>query len=81
IGDRIPVFTSTSTANVGVSTAVTYIDVGIKLEVEPTVQLDNEVVMKVSLEVSSLGAKETSGGPQPTSAYRIGTRNASTSLR
>ncbi|TNY10621.1 type II secretion system protein GspD, partial [Escherichia coli] len=61
--------------------AVTYIDVGIKLEVEPTVQLDNEVVMKVSLEVSSLGAKETSGGPQPTSAYRIGTRNASTSLR
>ncbi|CAM4127877.1 secretin N-terminal domain-containing protein [Roseateles saccharophilus] len=81
IGDRVPVFTSTSTANVGVSTAVTYIDVGIKLEVEPTVQLDNDVVMKVNLEVSSLGVKETSGGPQPTSAYRIGTRNASTSLR
>nr|WP_255719667.1 secretin N-terminal domain-containing protein [Pelomonas sp. P8] len=81
IGDKVPVFTSTSTANVGVSTAVTYIDVGIKLEVEPTVQLDNEVVMKVALEVSSLGVKESSGGPQPTSAYRIGTRNASTSLR
>lgn len=81
IGDRVPVFTSTATANVGVSTAVTYLDVGIKLEVEPTVQLDNEVVMKVSLEVSSLGLKETSGGSQPTSAYRIGTRNASTSLR
>lgn len=81
IGDRVPVFTSTSTANVGVSTAVTYIDVGIKLEVEPTVQLDNEVIMKVNLEVSSLGVKESSGGPQPTSAYRIGTRNASTSLR
>ncbi|RTL20323.1 MAG: general secretion pathway protein GspD [Burkholderiales bacterium] len=81
IGDRVPVFTSTATANVGVSTAVTYLDVGIKLEVEPTVQLDNEVVMKVSLEVSSLGLKESSGGNQPTSAYRIGTRNASTSLR
>jgi general secretion pathway protein D len=81
IGDRVPVFTSTSTANVGVSTAVTYIDVGLKLEVEPTVQLDNEVVMKVSLEVSSLGLKESSGGPQPTSAYRIGSRTASTSLR
>ncbi|MFG6442143.1 secretin N-terminal domain-containing protein [Roseateles sp. LKC17W] len=81
IGDKVPVFTSTSTANVGVSTAVSYIDVGIKLEVEPTVQLDNEVIMKVNLEVSSLGPKESSGGTQPTSAYRIGTRNASTSLR
>ncbi len=81
IGDRVPVFTSTSTANVGVSTAVSYIDVGLKLEVEPTVQLDNEVVMKVNLEVSSLGLKESSGGPQPTSAYRIGSRMASTSLR
>jgi general secretion pathway protein D len=81
IGDKVPVFTSTSTANVGVSTAVTYIDVGLKLEVEPTVQLDNEVIMKVNLEVSSLGQKESSGGPQPTSAYRIGSRTASTSLR
>lgn len=81
IGDKVPVFTSTSTANVGVSTAVTYLDVGIKLEVEPTVQLDNEVVMKVNLEVSTLGTKESSGGPQPTSAYRIGSRAASTSLR
>lgn len=81
IGDKIPVFTSTSTANVGVSTAVTYLDVGIKLEVEPTVQLDNEVVIKVNLEVSTLGAKESSGGNQPATAYRIGSRNASTSLR
>jgi general secretion pathway protein D len=81
IGDKVPVFTSTSTANVGVSTAVTYIDVGLKLEVEPSIQLDNEVVMKVNLEVSSLGLKESSGGPQPTSAYRIGSRAASTSLR
>ena len=81
IGDKVPVFTSTSTANVGVSTAVTYIDVGLSLEVEPSIQLDNEVVMKVNLEVSSLGLKESSGGSQPTSAYRIGSRKASTSLR
>ncbi len=81
IGEKVPVFTSTSTANVGVSTAVTYLDVGLKLEVEPSIQLDNEVVMKVNLEVSSLGIKESSGGAQPTSAYRIGSRTASTSLR
>ncbi|MCV2367310.1 secretin and TonB N-terminal domain-containing protein [Roseateles oligotrophus] len=81
IGDKVPVFTSTSTANVGVSTSVTYIDVGLTLEVEPSIQLDNEVVMKVNLEVSNLGLKESSGGAQPTSAYRIGSRKASTSLR
>jgi len=81
IGDKIPVFTTTSTANVGVATSVTYLDVGIKLEVEPTVQLDNDVIMKVNLEVSTLGTKETSGGSQPATAYRIGSRNASTSLR
>ncbi|MBT9493351.1 MAG: general secretion pathway protein GspD [Paucibacter sp.] len=81
IGDKVPVFTSTSTANVGVSTSVTYIDVGLTLEVEPSIQLDNEVVMKVNLEVSNLGLKESSGGSQPTSAYRIGTRKTSTSLR
>ncbi len=81
IGDKIPVFTSTSTANVGVSTSVTDIEVGLTLEVEPNIQLDNEVLMKVNLEVSNLGLKESSGGAQPTSAYRIGSRKASTSLR
>ena len=41
IGDRVPVITTTATANVGVSASVSYLDVGLKLEVEPTVQLDN----------------------------------------
>ncbi len=81
IGDKVPIFTSTATANVGVSSTVTYVDVGIKLEVEPTVQLDNEVVMKLNLEVSTLGAQQNSGGATPTQAYTIGSRNATTSLR
>ncbi|HSV35145.1 MAG TPA: secretin N-terminal domain-containing protein [Ramlibacter sp.] len=79
IGDKLPVFTSTSTANVGVSASVNYLDVGLKLDVQPTVHLDDDVSMNVSLEVSSI-VKEVLG-PQNSLAYQIGTRTASTVLR
>ena len=79
IGERLPIFTSTAVANAGVATAVSYIDTGLKLEVEPSVQLDNDVIMKVSLEVSNLIGQVA--GPQGAIAYRVGTRNATTSLR
>lgn len=79
IGDKLPVFTTTSTANVGVSASVTYLDVGLKLDVESNVTLDDEVSMKVGLEVSSI-VKEIPG-PSNSLAYQIGTRSASTVLR
>jgi general secretion pathway protein D len=79
IGERLPVFTSTAVPNAGVATSVSYVDTGLKLEVEPSVQLDNDVVMKVSLEVVNLIGSVT--GPQGAIAYRVGTRNATTSLR
>jgi general secretion pathway protein D len=79
IGDKLPVFTTTSTANVGVAASVSYLDVGLKLEVEPVVHLHDEVAMKVNLEVSSV-VKEVSG-PSNSTAYQIGTRSATTSLR
>ena len=79
IGERLPVFTSTSVTNVGLSTTVTYIDTGLKLEVEPSVQLDNDVVMKIGLDVTNLIGEVR--GPQGAIAYRVGTRNATTSLR
>ena len=79
IGERLPIFTSTAVANAGVATSVSYIDTGLKLEVEPSVQLDNDVIMKVSLEVSNLIGQVA--GPQGAIAYRVGTRNATTSLR
>ena len=79
IGERLPIFTSTAVPNAGVATTVTYIDTGLKLEVEPSVQLDNDVIIKVSLEVSNLIAEVK--GPQGAVAYRVGTRNATTSLR
>lgn len=79
IGDKLPVFTTTSTANVGVSASVNYLDVGLKLEVEPNVTLDDEVSIKFGLEVSSISKEVT--GPSNSLAYQIGTRSASTVLR
>lgn len=79
IGDRVPVFTTTSTANVGVSASVAYLDVGLKLDVEPNIYLDDDVSIKVGLEVSSI-VKEVSG-PAGSLAYQIGTRSAATVLR
>lgn len=79
IGDRVPVITTTSTANVGVSESVTYLDVGLKLDVEPNVFLDNEVGVKVSLEVSNIVREVRSRSGSLT--YQIGTRLATTSLR
>ena len=79
IGERVPVFTTTATANVGTSESVNYLDVGLKLEIEPTVSLDNEVSMKLALEVSNI--LETITRTSGTQAYRLGTRNTSTTLR
>jgi general secretion pathway protein D len=79
IGEKLPVFTSSAVANVGSTTSVTYIDTGLMLEVEPSVQLNNDVVIKVNLEVTNLIGQVT--GPQGSIAYSVGTRNAMTSLR
>ncbi len=81
IGSRVPVITSSTallsngTAN---SSSVQYLDVGLTLEVQPTVYLDGDVAIKVGLEVSSITNTVVVGGTQ---AYTIGTRNANTLLR
>ena len=79
IGDKVPVITTTTTATGFVGESVTYLDVGLKLDVEPTVFLEDEVGIKVALEVSSIvrEIKSTTG----TLTYQVGTRNASTTLR
>jgi len=63
---------------VGSSQSVNYLDVGLKLDIEPTISLDDEVSMKIALEVSNILETLTQPGVQ---AYRLGTRNTSTSLR
>lgn len=78
VGERVPVITTTSTANVGVSESVNYLDVGLKLEVEPIITLDDEVTMKIGLEVSNI--LETITRASGLQTYRLGTRNTATTL-
>lgn len=81
IGDRVPVITTTAAASGGfVSENVSYLDVGLKLEVEPLIHLQDEVGIKVGLEVSNI-VKEVKSVTSSTLAYQIGTRNANTTLR
>ena len=79
IGDKLPVFTTTTGLNTGVATSVSYLDVGLKLDVEPTVMLDSDVLLKIGLEVSSVTGKVDNG--QGTTAYQIGSRQAASTLR
>ncbi|HTD06010.1 secretin N-terminal domain-containing protein [Undibacterium sp.] len=79
IGEKVPNISSTATSTGFVSENVQYVEVGLKLNVEPTVYMDNEVAIKVSMEVSNIIDQLKT--PSGTTAYRIGTRTASTVLR
>lgn len=83
IGDRVPTITNTVTPVITGSSVVTgnvsYQDVGLKLEFEPQVYANNEVGIKISLEVSNIAAEFTDN--QGGRSYQIGTRNANTNLR
>ncbi len=79
IGDKVPVITTTAGATGFVSESVNYLDVGLKLEVEPQVFLEDDVGIRVGLEVSNISQEITSASG--TVAYQVGTRNAATVLR
>ncbi|MEX5747328.1 secretin N-terminal domain-containing protein [Massilia sp. X63] len=81
IGDKIPNISTTISSGVGgfASESVNYVDVGLTLNVEPTIYLNNEVGIRISLEVSTLGESVTTRSG--TVAYRIGTRSATTFLQ
>ena len=82
VGDRLPVISAIVTPSTGTpitTESVTYIDVGLKLDVEPNVHLDDEVAIKIGLEVSTASNRRTT--QNGTTVYDIGTRTASTTLR
>jgi general secretion pathway protein D len=78
IGDKIPVQTATvtSTQTVAVTSTFEYKDVGIKLNIEPTIHLNNTVTLKLSMEISTLGDALDFGNGQK--QYKFGTRNTET---
>ena len=65
IGERVPVATGTSSSTL-TSTALSttqfqYQDVGVNIEMTPHIHGDNEVTLKVTLEVSAIDSYETIG--------------------
>jgi general secretion pathway protein D len=79
IGEKVPVITTTAGATGFVAESVQYLDIGLKLDVEPTIFLEEEVGIKVALEVSNIVREVRSSSG--TLTYQVGTRNAATSLR
>lgn len=79
IGDKVPVITANVTSTGVTSESVSYLDVGIKVDVEPQVHLEGDVGIKVGLEVSNIvqQIKSATG----TLTYQLGSRNANTVLR
>jgi general secretion pathway protein D len=83
IGSRVPTITTAVTpTGVGgatiANTQVQYLDVGLTLDVEPTIFSNDDVAIKVGLEVSSIVNTVKIG---QTIAYEIGTRNVTTLLQ
>lgn len=79
IGDKIPIPITTSSITSGgqvvSSTAIQFEEVGIKLQVTPTLHPEQEVSLDIAAEVSSRGKTTQQGFPE------IGTRNALTMIR
>jgi len=86
IGQKLPVVSSTITPSTGtpvVSNNVTYLDVGIKLEVKPHVYLEGDVGIELNMEVSSAGPPQKISNPTTGDqiVYTVGTRDVTTNLR
>ncbi|MEX3953727.1 secretin N-terminal domain-containing protein [Paraburkholderia sp. EG287B] len=86
IGDKVPVISSSSTPSTSgpsYTQMIQYLDVGIKLEVQPRVYRDGDVGIQLNLEVSNITNTISSSNSNGLNslAYQIGTRSASTSLR
>jgi general secretion pathway protein D len=91
VGDRLPVISTAAVPGTGTTgatgssavynTNVQYVEVGIKIEVEPTIYADGEVAIKLALEVSSAGLPNADAAKTGTIAYTISTNSVNTVLR
>ena len=84
LGDRIPIPTTVFTplaqggANVNPLTSFTYQDVGVNVEMTPRVTFEDDIILELVVENSTLGANVSVAG---TSLPSIGSRRVSTRLR
>ena len=91
IGDKQPILLSTTNVLPGQAatgavpttstvTSIEFKDVGIKLTVEPSVNLNDEVMLKIKIEVTRLGDQVTLQASPEIKQFRFGTRMAETTL-
>ena len=91
IGDKQPILLSTSnvlpgqpsTGGTGTTSTVTSIefkDTGIKLTVEPTIHLNDNISLRLQVEVTRLGDRVVLQSNPEISQFRFGTRTADTAL-
>src|SRR5437016_6053364 len=88
IGDKVPILLSTTSTIPGVVpgtvptqstvTSIEFKDTGVKLTVEPSIHLNQDVTLKLQLEVTRLGDLIDLGNGQR--QFKFGTRTAETSL-
>jgi general secretion pathway protein D len=79
IGEKIPIATGSysagtaiTTASLGVQTQFTYLDVGVNIDMTPTVHYDGEVSLKLKVEVSAENGSSTiSGVTEPIISQRV----------
>lgn len=73
IGDRVPIATGSYQSGLGgsVNTQFQYLDVGVNIDITPYVHADNEVTLKMSLEISSVASvQNVDGFSEPTIGQR-----------
>jgi general secretion pathway protein D len=85
IGDRLPVISTSAVPSTTLTTPVyntnvQYVEVGIKMEAQPTIYPNGSVAIDLTLEVSSAGEPNAEAEKFGTIAYPIGTRTVSTIL-
>jgi general secretion pathway protein D len=90
IGDKVPILLSTTSTIPGVVggtvpttstvTSIEFKDTGVKLTVEPNIHLNQDVTLKIQLEVTRLGDLVTLQDNPLIRQFRFGTRTAETSL-
>jgi general secretion pathway protein D len=90
IGDKVPILLSTTNTIPGAPgivtpttttiTSIEFKDTGVKLTVEPSIHLNNDVTIKLQIEVTRLGDKVRLQDNPVIEQFRFGTRTAETSL-
>jgi general secretion pathway protein D len=91
VGDKNPILLSTTNVLPGQAatgavpttstvTSIEFKDTGVKLTIEPTVHLQNEVSLKLTIDVTTLGDKVILQASPQISQFKFGTRTAETTL-